>query len=278
MEDEDWLQSLMYLVTHTVSCFVTDIPTAMMSNWMQQHSDYDAGSRTLSFSPTTIINQTGGEAHHHGDGGALQHLFGGHFKEWLVGEGVGDLVAIPATMAVQTFAPDMMSELRKPLEALFGAYYLQAAERVADRWALKHGVEIGSEAHYERRMAHYNKEMDLLPQSFVWTVVSMAVGIAAQKYVMPGINKEWGNSEEPLGKMLAISVAGKILTGIAANGPRLMWPDATDRLEHKMQKISKHVFGHKGEHDGRDPDRNLIAGSAARESMTVAEHSPHSPL
>lgn len=252
-EDEK-LQDWAYLITHTLTCFITDAPSIWAMGWAQKHLPIP-GAEPEASEPDS------------GDGNLLQKgwndMFGAtRLKEWAFGEGIGDLVAIPATVGVQRFAPGFMKSLEKPLESVFGGAYQQSAQKAADEWAEENDVAKGSQAHADYKQAHYNKEIHHLPQAAVWTAISMAAGIAAQKHLLPYLtNGELGQEEGYL-ELAGYSLIGKTITGIAANGPRMLWPETTNKLEHGITEATEHHITH--------PMTRLLGGNVERDRLEEA--------
>lgn len=219
---QEKIDDLSFLIGHTVTCLLTDGPTVFASSWLQDRWNRKPLASSAGFLETM-----------------KEELSSGKLKSWAIGEGLGDFVAIPATAAIQWAAPEAMNSIRKPLESLFGSIYEHSAEKGAKRWAEKHGVVEGSKEYQEHKQMHYDKEMRHLPQAFVWTAISIAAGIAAQKMI-PSQYLD-GNQSESFGKLLAISLGGKAITGLAANTPRVIAPDTTDKIEHAMHELTEHI-------------------------------------
>jgi hypothetical protein len=231
---KDKLDDLSYLITHTITCFATDAPSLLAQSWVQTH--FSAFKEDGKFGLQINLNAQAKDGEPKNIIEAFHHQFA-NIGEWIFGEAVGDIVAIPVTVALQRTAPEVMNAIRQPLEVLAKPFYKQAAEKQAQHWAKKHDVPVFSEEFDNYKQTQYESEMQKLPQAFVWTVVSMVAGAAAQKHLAPMMNPTWGN-DGSYADIIAASVIGKTITAVAANAPRVAFPEAT----HEMDEfIRKHV-------------------------------------
>ncbi len=243
---EETLDDLGFLVNHTITCLVTDVLEAPIKTWW-----------TAKRNPEKAVEQVGILE------SAKQIFSKGGLASWAVGEGAGDILAIPATLSIQKYAPEVMDKLRELLEPLLQKPYLYSAQKAADVWAEKHDIAIGSGEYREYAKNHYEKEMRHAPQAFVWTAMSLAIALPIQKHALPKLvdkvedmlpwlekNASWAyetvsETLESLGNhenqsylnLLKDSIMGKTITYATANMSRLMFPQTTDHFEHEIHEL-----------------------------------------
>ncbi len=238
------------LISHTFLCFLTDAPSMALNSWVEKNvtAGFDKDTRQAHFNVDFSASKDSTSV-----GEALKDQFHpNNIGCWLFGEGIGDIVAIPATIAVQRFAPEVMDVLEKPLEGMFGGVYRQSAEARANRWADKHNIMRGSEEYLAYQERHYRKDMERLPQTFVWSAISMVAGALAQQHIAPLVNEQW-REEKSFNKIILSSVLGKAVTGVAANAPRVLAPELAEKGDHFVREhiaeptteIFEHILGTK---------------------------------
>ncbi len=251
--DKEKLSDWSNLISHTIACFITDPPSLIANNWAKQHISFEKNGKGFSASvdfssKTNLENEPSNvwEAFMH-------HLEPNNLLKWGLGEGIGDMTAIPLTIAVQRTAPEVMHGLEKTLEIVVGPYYKEAANKAADQWAHRHNVMIGSQEHYEHAQDYYRQNMRQLSQAFVWTAISMVAGAYAQKHLAPNIARtahhnemihqnfpklfQGWEQEESIPKLIAASIVGKLITLGAVNIPRLAFPDTIQHAEHELTEF-----------------------------------------
>lgn len=241
------LDDLGFLINHTITCLITDIIELPIKSWWTSARHPEKND-----APTGIWET------------AKQKLSTGGLLAWAVGEGLGDMLAVPATLSVQKYAPELMNKIGELLHPVLDKPYRASAQKAADIWAKEHEVAIGSVEHHEYAQHHYDKEMRHAPQAFVWTAASLAIALPIQKHALPKIVDKleellpqleqqaphWVHHAasatlENLGehenqsylKLLQGSILGKTLTYAGASMPRLMFPQSTDRFEHTIHEL-----------------------------------------
>ncbi len=222
---QDHLNDLAFLLTHTITCTLTDPLTGPVSEWAENHIDMSMNKQNgfqLKIDPFRKVPE---EDH--------------TLTEWVLAEVIADAASVPATMAVQHFAPEVMEAIRKPLEMAFGGMYEKSAEKAATVWADKHHVRVGSEEFQEYKEAHYEKEMAHAPQAFMWSALSIAANVAIQKTVLPAVSNNTLGNDKPTGKLVASNMFGTAITGLIANGLRLAAPQTIDHIEHEIGEFAE---------------------------------------
>ncbi len=102
-------------------------------------------------------------------------------KHWAIGEAIGDLGAVPITIAAQRYAPGMMSSIGHSIEHVVGNDYRSSAKKASRKWAEKQGIDFDDERVKERENDIYNHEIDHFGQVGVWTASSVGLNIGSQK-------------------------------------------------------------------------------------------------
>lgn len=105
--------------------------------------------------------------------------------QWLMAEAIGDIGAVPVTIALQRHAPGFMHWLRGPSEWATGWMFRSTTTKAARQWGDKHGFAADSQEVKGRQQELYQYEMNHMPQMAVWTVTSIAMNFGA----MVGLNK-----------------------------------------------------------------------------------------
>ncbi|TAF38675.1 MAG: hypothetical protein EAZ66_05990 [Alphaproteobacteria bacterium] len=243
------VNDLAFLGQHALTCLLTDVATVPFTALINKHVELKKDGAPFSF--TLDLHS--------------QKPFKG--LEFSFGEVFGDVAAIPITFALERCTPKIMNALRTPMEAAFGMFYRDSAQKAADQWADHFGIERGTKEHYEYKQAHFDKEMNHAPQMLVWTASSMLTGALAQNYFMPLWNKETIGSTQDFFNILASNIAGKVITAIAANGTRLAAPQTTDHLEHKLNELAHRFIPHSDAqaNEARSAPDHHIAGHATYE-------------
>jgi len=169
--DEQKAEDIAYTINHAFACTVTDLASPYLSHKIS----------------TKIF-------HTHSS-----------FRDWMIGEGVGDFVAVPVTVAIQNHAPRMVNGVRKVMETSFGWAFKKSARREARVWARENAVAADSKEAKDKEQEIYRYELEHLPQAAVWTATSMALNIATQKvahkYMPAGHDHGHDHDEQPLWSM-----------------------------------------------------------------------------
>jgi hypothetical protein len=194
---EDRAEDVAYTINHAIACSVTDFMDPFVNKWVQDKIGQN-------------IHIGCGHAHDHDH---MHHH--GSLMHSLIGEVVGDFVSVPITIAAQRFAPSFMSSLRSASEPFIGQTFHASAERSALNWAARRGIAYNSEAYNQRVEDIYNHEMDHLPQAMLWTISSVGINAATQRWA--------GNTHSPV-TIVAGKVAGTALSTSLVIGARLLAP------------------------------------------------------
>ena len=222
---QDHLNDFAFLLTHFITCTVTDPLTGPVSEWAENHIDMSLNKQhgfQFSVNPFRDVPKEDET-----------------LTEWVLAEIIADMGSVPATMAVQHFAPEVMEAIRTPLEAVFGDMYEKSAEKAAVNWADKHHIRIASEEFLEYKQAHYEKEMAHAPQAFMWSALSIAANVAIQKMVLPAVTNNTLGNDKPTSKLVASNIFGTAITGLIANGMRLAAPRTIDHVEHEVGEFAE---------------------------------------
>ncbi len=241
--DQQRLDDWAYLMTHTIICFLTDPPSLIANNWAEHNihvtPPWQDGGR-LSIDIDLLKPPPDGEPQNLLE--AIKETFfnPSELKVWALSEGFGDLFAIPATVAVQRMAPEVMEAVRAPIEWTAGAFYRDSARKATDRWAEKEGISDTSDAYKEHMHAHYESEMGHIAQASMWTGVSMVAGALAQQHLAGHVLGEDAVENKVFVDIIKGSIIGKVITLGTANLPRLLAPDTTRHMDEFIRdKVAK---------------------------------------
>ena len=205
-------EDVAYTINHTIVCGTKDMLDPFIVNWIQKKF----GSKPASEDPSLRSN----------------------LREWFIGEAVGDLGAVPVTIAFQRLAPELMASVGGKLEGAFGPHFRKGARHAAKEWAVEHGISVDDPRVKEREERYYRYEMDHLPQAAIWTVSSIGMNIGAQK-ILPVLTHGHLGNEEKIGKLLLFKSIGAAVAAGALFTARSTSP----RLAHKWDRwIAEHVF------------------------------------
>lgn len=206
-------EDVAYTINHTIVCGTKDILEPFFNNWIQK----TFGSQWPEKDPSLYDT----------------------LCSWFIGEAVGDVGAVPVTIAFQRLAPGFMATVGHKLENAFGPHFRKGARRAAKEWALEHGVAPDDPRVKEREERFYRYEMDHLPQAAVWTVSSIGLNVGAQKVLPVLTHSELGNKQATIGELLLFKSIGAAV----AAGALFTARSASPRLAHKWDGwMAEHVF------------------------------------
>ncbi len=127
-----------------------------------------------------------------------------NIAEHLEGEFLGDIVAVPATIALQRFAPELMAGIRTIAEPILRPIYQNGALREAEAWAHQNRIDENSNAFEDFRQQQYEYEMSKVPLQLTWTMLSLGANVAAQKAIF--------HNQQNVGDVLSSVALGTGLT------------------------------------------------------------------
>lgn len=157
-------------------------------------------------------------------------------------EFVGDYGAVAFVALAHKVFPNFMNGISAKGEPVLSAFFRNGAERGANVWATKHGVEIGSERHLQKVEEIYRRGIDNISDSFVWGVSSIVLNALTQKLT---------RNETPLAtiafsKVLATSASTGVVLATDAFFPETMY-SINSFTRHKIikpvEKMIDKVFG-----------------------------------
>lgn len=220
------VEDIAYTINHALVCSTVDVLGTPLANWTDKHIGFRFKL----------------PGHDHGPGGHDHHGHGSNTWSWLVGEVIGDYLAVPATVAVQRWAPGFMDNLRYLMEPVAGPLFRSGARRAAQSWGAKHGYGQDSPEVQQRAKDIYVHEIRHLPQALMWTASSSALNIGMQYAIeknrwfgthMHGTFWQWLPGK--LGGKLA---ASGVTAGVVVLG-RGIAPQSAERWDHWT---SKNIF------------------------------------
>lgn len=215
---EQRAEDIAYTINHAMVCAATDIIDPFVAAWSQKH----VGKKIH----TSWCNKT----HDHGDGHACSHhghghdhhhdhapTFGGALKHWVIGEAVGDIGAVPVAVGLQRYAPGFMDWVSGGMEDILGKHYMRGAEAAAKEWAKKQGLPQDSTESRKYADEIYRYEVKHFGQAAVWTVASIGLNIASQKYIT--------KNKHPVSYMLLYKTLGAATSATILLGGRAFVPE-----------------------------------------------------
>lgn len=141
-------QDVSYTINHALTCTAVDLLQVPLVAWLQNKFDGRSGKL-----PWEKVSRA---------------------------EVIGDVGAVPLTIAFQRFAPGAMAGIGKALDPLFGDLFRSGARSNANRWAIKHGYSPDSKEAIEKAREIYAHEASHLGQAAVWTASSFALNVLTQ--------------------------------------------------------------------------------------------------
>lgn len=188
-----------YTINHVIACTTTDLFAApYISNLTYRHF----GKRV----------NVGCGNHHHG------------FWHFLVGEFLGDIAAVPLTVAIEHHAPWLMQGLRRIMEPIAGPVFRASAKREAQAWAEHSGLALDSDEAKARQQAIYGYEMQHLPQAAVWTAASFVFNVAAQELLHRQLHKGHNHGPKSIWPLAGSVFTGKTVSTTLLVGLRALVP------------------------------------------------------
>ncbi len=198
-----------YTFSHMATCMSCDFLTPYISAWAQ-------GKQTGNF----------------------------NWREHLGGELLGDIAAVPATIVVQRFAPELMAGIRKTLEPVMRPFYEKIALTEAESWAHQNRIDENSNAFEEFRAQQYEYNMSKIPLQATWTLLSAALNVTVQK--APIFSEFIHNDGSTLEVLKAVSIGAGITLALQTAGrgiaPRQMH-DLDDFIAEKIVQPTTNIFG-----------------------------------
>lgn len=158
-------------------------------------------------------------------------------KGWLISEAIGDLGAVPVTMAFQRYTPGFMQSIRNGLEPVIGGTFRKNTERAAISWGMKHGKKASSDEVQEYGHQLYEYEMRHMPQMAVWTVSSVILNFGAMQ-LLHKINPKEFDHITPKDFMIGKSVGASMTAGLMLT-IRGLTPGGAHKWD---QTVGKHVI------------------------------------
>jgi len=143
-------------------------------------------------------------------------------KNCWIAEVIGDFGAVPLTIGMQRFFPNVMAGVKKIIEPVFSESFRKGAEKEAKSWALHHGYSLDSQQYKKRVERIYNYETTHLPQALMWTCSSIALNIASQK---------WLGNNNPVAHIFAGKIGGAAITSAITIGGRSIFPYKAEKWD-----------------------------------------------
>ena len=151
-----------------------------------------------------------------------------HVKEHFEGEFLGDIVAVPVTIAIQRFLPEVTGMIRGALEPVATPFYRFSALRETTAWAKRHGVSRESDAFKEHQDRLTDYELKKIPLQATWTLTSLAFNVAGQKAF-------FGNPHSAGEIALSVSI-GSLATLMLQNATRVLTPELAHGVDHQIKE------------------------------------------
>lgn len=157
-------------------------------------------------------------------------------KSWIIGEAVGDLGAVPFTLAVQRLFPSFMQGIRQLAEPVIGGTFKRNAMRSAVDWGASHG--LAADAPEVQRYGHelYEYELSHIGQMATWTVSSVGLNYATMQVMnklAPASYAHVSLRNFMAGKSIGAGITAGLVLGVRGLSPR--YAHAWD------QTVGKHV-------------------------------------
>jgi hypothetical protein len=210
--DAEKLSDWGYIGAHTLTCLTLDFAKPLISAWRGKV----ANGREL----------------------------GELYKEHLTGEIISDFAAIPATIAVQRFAPEVTSFIGDIFKPFYHFVAEQSSNHEAENWAHRNNIDENSKEFHDFRKQKYDYEMQKMPLQATWTIVSAGLNIGLQAALFKKEEGIWETAKEV--------AVGNAATMLIQNLSRIIFPEATHNFDARITDISKSVV---------NPLTKIIAGN-----------------
>ncbi|MEZ5691215.1 MAG: hypothetical protein R3D71_06085 [Rickettsiales bacterium] len=196
--EKEKAKDIAYTINHALVCATTDIIDPFVAAWSQKNLGKKLHTSWCNFTHDHSHDLSDNHAHsHHDHNNRHKHIhkcdahhpcdekatFGGSLKHWIIGEAIGDIGAVPVTIAFQRFTPKFMDWLNDSMEKVLGNQYKNSARIAAKKWAKNSGINNNSLKIKEYENEIYNYEVKHFGQAAVWTVASVGLNIASQKFI-----------------------------------------------------------------------------------------------
>lgn len=188
-----------------------------MGNWSQKQ--FGSRWRLTIFPHSHDHSHDHGHDHHHHD----EPSFWGGLHHWVIGEAIGDIGAVPVTLAMQHYTPWAMKGIQNVTEPVLGPLFQWSANRYARKWAYEQGMDDHAPEAREKAAEMYQHEVEHLPHAFVWTGAAAGLNVFSQKYIT--------RSKATIDSMVLGKSLGSIGTLITVLGLRSMFPRKVEELD-----------------------------------------------
>jgi hypothetical protein len=201
--DKDRSDDWSYTLSHMTTCLLTDPFTPFLAAFLQKKAT--------------------------GRSNTLEHL---------EGEFLGDVMAVPITIGVQRFAPEVTQSIRNVIEPLARGAYQKGATQAAESWAHQRHISEDSPEFYAYQQQQYEYEMSRLPLQLLWTTTSVLGNVASQKIL-------FNNQEKMTDVLWAVGVSAGVTLGIQNIG-RIFMPEAMHWVDnvasnYAVKPINDHI-------------------------------------
>ncbi|MGE0755143.1 MAG: hypothetical protein AB7L92_08305 [Alphaproteobacteria bacterium] len=217
-------EDIAYTINHAMVCAATDIIDPFVAAWSQKHVGKKIHTSWCNKTHDHDHSHGHSHDHHHGHhhGHTCNHhdhapTFGGALKHWVIGEAIGDIGAVPVAVGFQRYAPGFMDWVSGEMEKVLGKHYMRGAEAAAKQWAQKQGLYEDSAECRQHADEIYRYEVRHFGQAAVWTVASIGLNIASQKYIT--------NNRHPVSYMLLYKTLGAATSAALLLGGRAYVPE-----------------------------------------------------
>lgn len=204
---------------------------------------------------------------------------------WFISEAVGDISAVPVTIAAQRLAPGFMEGIREKLEPMVGGFYKRRADDAAQKWGAAQGYSPDSQEVSDRSHMLYEYEVEHLPKMAVWTVSSIFTNFATMKM----LDNDKTFLEFVKGKSLGAAITASLVVGVRSASPNAAhaWDESVGKhfvlpVVKGMSKLfgveEKHVdtfYENKAKHEREE--RTPVSQDAAHEKTPTPKPSKETP-
>lgn len=200
-EDKAWLsrpEAIAYTINHSVYCTLTDfinpVINAATDGYLRHlfpgcGHDHSHGEQ-CAHHPSPPANATRWEKVKWASKDAFSKE---RFLDYAKGEFIGDIGAVPVTIAVQRLAPDFLYGIEKAAEPMMHPIFRFGAQRDAKQWAKDNGLSDNDPETLRHQQELLNHEMKHFPLAVVWSGAALGLNTAYQMTVdktpMPFANK-----------------------------------------------------------------------------------------
>lgn len=277
---QERVEDFAYTLNHALACTATDFIDPFVNALSERYLKYKI---SVSWHPIQhkIIDLLGLEHDEHDDehvhssncshgshDNGSDNMFENFHKtlgHWLVSEMIGDLGAVPVTLAMQYFFPGTMARISQGMEYAIGNEFRASSMVTATKWAIENNIDTKDPQVQEYADKIYKYEVDHFGQAALWTVSSTLLNVFSNKYL-------FGEENTHIGVLLLSKTVGSLMTVGVVMSARGVFPERAHKWDQwTADNIYRPVSNLTGNLLGVDSDKlqEKLAHSHSRSDINL---------